>query len=682
MRLAEELIILLLNEESGYLEQVHGWNLSCVLAGAVLADLALESRIDTDLESLTLIDATPTGDELLDPVLAEIADESETRNAQFWVEKTSARSDAVLDMVLTRLVANKILHQEIGGFWSVARQVSRSGTYRAADGTVRQEVRSRIRHTIVDNEIPAPRDAIIIGLVNSCDAFRYLLPEEDYAEFRDRISVLSRMDLVSRAIAAAVAESTVQLSSRALEMTRPIPAVNLFALPFKRSFWQGNLAKLTAELYRKYGPVFMLKAPFAKRGIPIIAGPDANTWMNRKSRLHVRNKDCLADWEKVYGANRTLPGMDGAEHYRLRKAQRPSYSRAALEGRMDELYEQARAGLRTWKAGDVLPGGAACRALMGSELSRLTVGIDTSEYILDMVAYKERSLITHVQHSLPKFMLHTPGMRKKRKKVYELLGKIEAAHTPAQRKGKPRDFIDDMMSLHVSDPQFLPQTDTDFVYVTPLIASIYVGSALALAIYSMVSHPQLHERVQAEADALFRDGDPHSGDFSLAAIDVTHRLIMESHRLHPIIPVTIRHVMNDFVFAGHEITAGSRMIIGWTASHYLDENFPNSAQFDIDRYLPGREEHKKRGSYAPFGLGTHTCLGSHWVELQLAVNLLLIAHHFDIELRPADYRLRFNPFPTSKPSKKLQFAITALRHPIAAAAAAEQARESAAAASV
>ena len=317
----------------------------------------------------------------------------------------------MLDRVLNRLVANEILEQEIGGFWSVARQVSRSGTYRAADGTVRQEVRSRIRQTIVENEIPDPRDVIIIGLVNSCDAFRYLLPEEDYEEFRDRIGFLSRMALVSRAIAAAVAEGTIRLSSRATAMTKPIPAVNLFALPFKRSFWQGNLAKLTAELYRKYGPVFMLKAPFVKRGIAVIAGPDANTWMNRKARLHVRNKDCLADWEKVYGANRTLPGMDGAEHYRLRKAQRPSYSRAALEGRLDELYEQARAGLRAWKAGDVLPGGAACRALMGSELSRLTVGIDTSEYILDLVAYKERSLITHVQHSLPKFMLHTPASR-------------------------------------------------------------------------------------------------------------------------------------------------------------------------------------------------------------------------------------------------------------------------------
>ena len=54
MRLAEEMILLLLNEESGYLEQIQGWNLACVLAGAVLADLALERRIDTDLEKLTL----------------------------------------------------------------------------------------------------------------------------------------------------------------------------------------------------------------------------------------------------------------------------------------------------------------------------------------------------------------------------------------------------------------------------------------------------------------------------------------------------------------------------------------------------------------------------------------------------------------------------------------------------
>ena len=48
VRLTEELILLMLNEQSGYLEMVPGWDFSCVMAGAVIADLALESRIDTD----------------------------------------------------------------------------------------------------------------------------------------------------------------------------------------------------------------------------------------------------------------------------------------------------------------------------------------------------------------------------------------------------------------------------------------------------------------------------------------------------------------------------------------------------------------------------------------------------------------------------------------------------------
>ena len=120
--------------------------------------------------------------------------------------------------------------------------------------------------------------------------------------------------------------------------------------------------------------------------------------------------------------------------------------------------------------------------------------------------------------------------------------------------------------------------------------------------------------------------------------------------------------MNPFVFAGYHIPAGSRVIIAQTASHYLEENFPNPLQFDIDRYLPGREEHKQRGAYAPFGLGTHTCLGSRWVDFQMVVNVLLIAYHFRFELHPADYRLRLNPFPTSSPGKKLKFAIAERRH--------------------
>ena len=49
---------MLLNEETGFFRQVHGWNLNCAIIGAVLAELSLRSRIDTDRTTLKLLDRT------------------------------------------------------------------------------------------------------------------------------------------------------------------------------------------------------------------------------------------------------------------------------------------------------------------------------------------------------------------------------------------------------------------------------------------------------------------------------------------------------------------------------------------------------------------------------------------------------------------------------------------------
>ena len=117
IRIAEELVLLMLDERSGYLEMVPGWDFSCVMAGAVLADLALERRIETDLERLYLVDATPTGDGLLDPTLADIAESDEKSDAQFWIERNTRHADEIVASTLDRLVERNILTHESGGFW-------------------------------------------------------------------------------------------------------------------------------------------------------------------------------------------------------------------------------------------------------------------------------------------------------------------------------------------------------------------------------------------------------------------------------------------------------------------------------------------------------------------------------------------------------------------------------------
>ena len=95
----------------------------------------------------------------------------------------------------------------------------------------------------------------------------------------------------------------------------------------------------------------------------------------------------------------------------------------------------------------------------------------------------------------------------------------------------------------------------------------------------------------------------------------------------------------------------------------MSDVFPDPFSFDIDRYKPPRTEHRSPG-YAPYGPGPHTCLGSRWMDLQLAVNVLMIAHYFNLEISPANFKLRFSPLPSMKPSKKLKFVIAEQRREV------------------
>ena len=264
---------------------------------------------------------------------------------------------------------------------------------------------------------------------------------------------------------------------------------------------------------------------------------------------------------------------------------------------------------------------------------------------------------------LPKFMLKTPDMRRRAKGVDTLIHRIQNVPTPAQRAGSPRDLADDLFSLYASDPQFVPESNLRFALSAALIASVYLGDAFSFAVYAMAAQPELYAEIQSETDELFDKGDPGGNDFTPSAIDVTHRFLMEWLRMYPIVPMSIRNVMNSCVVEDYELPVGSRIFIAQTASHYMEDIFPDPFKFYIDRYKAPRNEHRNPG-YAPFGLGTHTCLGSRWMELQLAVNVLMVAHYFTLKVSPSNYKLKFNPLPSLKPSKNLKFLIAEQRREV------------------
>ena len=667
MRLAEETILLLLDEDTGYLIPLPDWKLACVLSGAVLMDLALENRIDTDPEKLILVDASHTGDELLDPVLGDIVFETETHGPQYWVERLAPRAEDIYEAALDRLVAKGVLNHDAGGFWTLTSKVGTSGFYTGGgEGQAREEVKRRVTRILLDeNEIPDPRDIMIISLVSTCDGLARLLDSEQHELARERVDLIRRMDLIGQSISGAVESIYQPPASLRIHTRRPLPELNLLDALRSRSFRAGNFPLFFAEQAERLGPVYRARLP--GKSAVVLAGSEMNRWVNRRGRYYLRAKDYLAQFEPVWGAARSVASMDGADHFRMRKAMRSGHSRRVPLDRAAEVYALARRSMGDWGEGHVLPGELTMQRMIGIQISQLSCSVDAEKVVDDLLHYQNRALMTHVQQILPKFMLKTPKMLRARRNILEMFAEIHTSHTAARRAGKRRDWIDDALELHQNDPQFLPETDLAFVFVAPLIAGHYLGSAICFALYELLKNPDLAERVRSEADALFSGGDPAREDFTRKAIDVSHRFVMETMRLHPVIPLQFRMAMNTIEINGMEIPAGTPIYAVFPASHYSAEHFADPLKFDIDRYLPERAEHRTPGAYAPFGLGTHLCLGARFVEVHLMMNLLLIAHHLELEMVPASYQLKLSPLPKLSPDKHFKFRVVRQRHPLFAA---------------
>lgn len=194
MRLAEE-FLLLLRDEDGALSRAPVWLVRYALGGAVLMDLALENRIDTDARRLFLIDPTPVGDALLDPILSEIAQTNREHDALYWVEHATHHADEIRETALARLVDSGVLRL------SDDRVLRLFGTrhYPLADQEAERDLIRRIRETLLNDTIPDPRDIVIVTLAEGCGLIGHILTAEEMAGAAARIELVRKLESIGRA---------------------------------------------------------------------------------------------------------------------------------------------------------------------------------------------------------------------------------------------------------------------------------------------------------------------------------------------------------------------------------------------------------------------------------------------------------------------------------------------------
>ena len=202
LRLAEEIMLLLLDDAGGKSVEVPPPSFEGVMAGAVLMDLALEGRIDTDPERLFVIDGSPLGDDLLDTTLARIVQSAEMHDACYWIKTIAGHAIEIRDRSLTRLVERGILRRNEGRFmW-----VFRARRFAIVDARTVQEAKHRIMGVLFSDQIPDARDIVLISLSSVGGMLESLLPSSDFKQATARIDQVRKLDLLGREVVRAVLE--------------------------------------------------------------------------------------------------------------------------------------------------------------------------------------------------------------------------------------------------------------------------------------------------------------------------------------------------------------------------------------------------------------------------------------------------------------------------------------------
>jgi Golgi phosphoprotein 3 len=200
LTMLEEVVLLAVDERTGNLRSTREFGTAYALVGAVFFDLALARKIDTDTETIHIIDTTPTGNATVDRVLAEMAKRPDLTTVRQWIEEIFLHRRDLEGEALLSLIASGVLrHEKSKLLWII--DVER---FPLVNDKPQQHVKTRLAHAILSDEIPDTRDIMLVSIAEPCGLLPYVLSDYQVENRRERIRMLSNLETISRKVSAAI----------------------------------------------------------------------------------------------------------------------------------------------------------------------------------------------------------------------------------------------------------------------------------------------------------------------------------------------------------------------------------------------------------------------------------------------------------------------------------------------
>jgi Golgi phosphoprotein 3 len=218
LHLHEEILLLALHDEKGsFHTSLHPY----ALAGAAITELLLDGRLTVvpgrgKRRYLEVSDDAPTGDPVLDHVLARVAESRRREQLSRWVSRLATeRRPSLAHRVAEDLVEAGVLDREEGRILGLFRRVR----FPAAQQDPEDALVARLREALEAPGEPDPRTAVVLALAHSAGILRHNLDRGLLRARKDRLEALARMEGITGATREAIQAAQAAVMAAALTAT-------------------------------------------------------------------------------------------------------------------------------------------------------------------------------------------------------------------------------------------------------------------------------------------------------------------------------------------------------------------------------------------------------------------------------------------------------------------------------
>ena len=312
--------------------------------------------------------------------------------------------------------------------------------------------------------------------------------------------------------------------------------------------------------------------------------------------------------------------QDSSEHKRARKLLMPAFNGAALRGYQSVVGRLAAEEVDRWTPGVPFRSLDRMNALTLEVILRVVFGV-TDEGRLARL----RPLVNQTVDVSPAVLLGwgypflqrfgpwkatVDNQRRLDEVMYAEIAERRAAPDLAERT--------DVLSrlLRVEGDDGLSDAELRDQLVTLLLAGHETtATALAWSLHELGRHPDLRARARAAAA---------SGDD-----DFLEAVLKESMRLHPVIPMVVRHLMKPVTVGGVDLPAGANIGPSILISHARADNHRDPQAFRPERFLDGEVA---TNTWIPFGGGVRRCIGAGFSLMEGVAVLREVLQRYDVTL--------------------------------------------------